>query len=183
MLPLCSHFIFFSFLYPFYIHSVGYNVLLWKVRFNELLKAMATWGTKCCCLTASGSSTIGWASALWSKVIKTETLTITALIHLLQATGTSTHPPRVSPWGSFFWNKALATKGHISTHCTGKYLLPCNGSAQLSKLLSLHFLTSGIWPATDTWQQCHQVVRSSMKLLQRHAAQLPRRWQAPQGFL
>lgn len=62
ILPTYSHLIFLFFLYPFYIHSITYNVLLWKVRFNELFNAMASWGTNCCILTVSGSFILGWAS-------------------------------------------------------------------------------------------------------------------------
>lgn len=90
ILPSYSHLILFSFLYPFNIRSASYNVLLWKVRFNELFNAMSSWGTKWCLLTASGSFTLGWAPVLCAKEIRAGMPMIMVLIHLLWATGTST---------------------------------------------------------------------------------------------
>lgn len=90
MLPSWSHLVFFSFLHSFNTRSVSYNVLLWKVRFNELFNAVASWGMKCCLLIASGSFTLGWASVVWAKEIKTGTLMATTSVHLLQAMHTFT---------------------------------------------------------------------------------------------
>ena len=68
-------------------------------------------------LAASGSFTLGWASVLWAKGIKTGTLMVTALICLLRATGTSTLPFTLA---RFLLKLNFYYQRPYSTRCTGK---------------------------------------------------------------